>query len=65
MKFKPAIPALDGVTDHGIRKVLAPLKECLEHLLGRRGTKIAKLGPTPTTGDIVNKINEIIDKLQT
>jgi hypothetical protein len=61
---KPSIPSLDGIPDGGVRKILSPLKDIIEQLLGRRGGKIQHLGPTPATGDIVNKINEIIDRLQ-
>ncbi len=60
--FKPSIPAVAASEVHG--DLLIALKDCLEYLMGRRAGKLAKLGPTPSTNDLTNKVNEIIDRLQ-
>lgn len=57
------IPSTTGI-DPAIRKVLDPLKENVELIKGRRGTKIEPLASTATTAEIIAKINEIIARLQ-
>lgn len=57
------IPALTGLEPQ-VQKPLEAIKENLETLTGRRGTKIKKLGPTSTLADAINKINELIGLLQ-
>jgi hypothetical protein len=58
----PAIPPVQDVPE-AIAVVLRPLRENVELLKGRLGTRILKLGPTATDADRNNKINEIIDWL--
>lgn len=62
---KPSIPALLEVEDDAARAALDALRENIEIITGRRGTLITKLGATATTSAIIQKINEIIDRLQT
>ena len=61
---KPAIPALQGITDRALLGLLRPMKENIELLTGVRDGVIEKL-PENTTDlpTIVAKINEIIGKL--
>ena len=48
-----------------VARVLEPIKINVEIITGRRGTKIAPLGPTSTTNDVINKLNEVLAMLQT
>lgn len=57
------IPSTAGI-DPLIRRVIDPIKENVEIIKGRRGTKLEKLKDTATTAETIIKINEIIDKLQ-
>jgi hypothetical protein len=57
------IPSTSGI-DPLIRRVLDPIKENMETLKGRRGTKIQALPATASTTEIIDKINSIIAKLQ-
>jgi hypothetical protein len=63
MSKKQGIPDMQGVPSD-VAAVLGPVKANLEFLMGRTGTKIAVLGPTASTADCINKINEIINLLQ-
>ena len=57
------IPSTSGI-DPQLRKVLDPVKENIELIKGRRGTKIGKLLATATSAEVIIKVNEIIDRLQ-
>ena len=57
------IPSTSGI-DPQLRKVLDPVKENIELIKGRRGTKIGKLLTTATPAEVITKVNEIIDRLQ-
>jgi hypothetical protein len=61
---KPAIPAIQGITDRALLGLLRPMKENIELMTGVRDGVVAKL-PENTTDlpTIVAKINEIIGKL--
>lgn len=60
---KPGIPAV-AVPDRRIATLLNPIKVNIELLTGVRGGAIAKLDiNTATVDDAVDKINEIIDRL--
>lgn len=60
---KPAIPDTIGVKDEATALILDAITENVEIITGRRGN-IVKLGATATTSAIIQKINEIIDRLQ-
>lgn len=62
----PAIPEIEGVEDTKVVSILTPMKLLLEMITGRTPTrkKIVKLGANATAGGQINKINEIIDRLQ-
>lgn len=57
------IPSTAGI-DPVVKRVLDATKENIELIKGRRGTKIASLSVSATNTEIVNKINEIIARLQ-
>jgi hypothetical protein len=59
---KPGIPAVPN-SDPATYNLLASLKETVEIMTGVRGGKIVALGSSATTTQIINKINEIITKL--
>lgn len=57
------IPSTAGI-DKTIRRVLDPIKENVEQLRGRRAEKIEALSDSATTADLIEKVNEIIARLQ-
>lgn len=59
----PSIPATNGISEP-IVKVLEPIKQNIEFANGTRATKIARLGLTSTLSDVINKVNDIIDRMQ-
>lgn len=56
----PDVPSVDP----GLRAFLEPVKIAIEQIGGRRGMKVAQLTRNATTGDLVNKVNELIELLQ-
>lgn len=66
MTIKASIPAVEGVQDQQAVRILSSLKLVLETITGRRVNvaPISKLGPDATTAGIINKVNELIDRLQ-
>lgn len=59
---KPAIPAVN-VQDQSVAALLRPLKENVEILTGARGGSLTTLNSSATLGEVISKINEIIDRL--
>ena len=61
------IPAIEGVQDPAVVKILTPIKQILDDMAGHspERARITKLGGDPTLAGVVSKINEIIDRLQT
>lgn len=59
---KPAIPAL-GSLPYELSRILTPIKENLDLITGVRTGPIAQLPQTAVLLDAVNKINEIIIRL--
>lgn len=61
---KPAIPGLNNVPQE-LASLLAPMKENIEIITGvRRGTsQVATLASTASLSDVINKVNEIISKI--
>lgn len=57
------IPSTQGI-DHGIKRILDPIKEMIEVIKGIRGEKIKPLPATATLADVIGKINEVVEKLQ-
>lgn len=60
---KPGIPAIPATVSRELFPVLTSLKENIELLTGVRGGNIDKLSASATTAEIVDKINEIIVRL--
>lgn len=60
---KPSIPSLTGWPE-ALRPVMAPIRETLEIVTGRRGQKIGQLSGTVTLNQMAERINEIIRVLQ-
>lgn len=63
---KPAIPRrITGITRE-VAYYMAAVRENVEIITGRRGTKIAKfpVGSSPTQAELAAKINELLDLLQ-
>jgi len=60
---EPRKPSIPGPNEPGFD---AAVKETLEIVTGRRPNlaKVSKLASTATTADIINKVNEILDRLQ-
>lgn len=54
---KPVIPSNEGIA------TLAAIKANLDILTGRIGGELKPLSATASTADIINKINEIITRL--
>jgi len=59
---KPAIPSVPK--DAGREKFDKTVKECLETIMGRRADPIRLLSSDASSGDVIAKINEIIERLQ-
>lgn len=59
---KPSIPSVPG-KDKELASVLRPIKENIEVITGVLGGKMSGLNPDATLTDAINKINEIIDRL--
>lgn len=63
MKKTPAIPSVSDIPEP-VAKLLGPIKENIEFMTGQRAAKLARLGPTSTLSDVINKVNDLIDRLQ-
>lgn len=66
MSVRPQIPEIEGIKDAAAIKVLGPIKTILEMITGRTPNRpqIKKLGPDATLAGVINKVNEIIERLQ-
>lgn len=60
---KPAIPAVQGVQDPAVIRLLAPIKENIELMTGVREGTIQQLSSDADLATVISKINEIIRKL--
>jgi hypothetical protein len=65
MSRRVAIPAIQGVQDPAVVQILSAMKERIERSGGERVrmAKIAVIGGAATTNDIINKLNEIIGRV--
>jgi hypothetical protein len=61
---KPAVPRVPPTDDAELRKFLDALKQNVEVFTGVRGGAIAPLTGAASVTDIINKINEILGRLQ-
>lgn len=53
-----------GLPDTRSQEFLNAVKENIEIVTGRRGGKVAQLSKTATTAQIIEKLNELIARLQ-
>lgn len=60
---KPAIPSVQPVQDQVVASILVPVKENIEVLTGVRGGPISPLLPGASNAQIIDKVNEIIKRL--
>lgn len=60
---KPAIPAVSHNVDQQVSALLRPMKETLEILTGQRGESLTKLSSSATLSEVIDKLNEVIDRL--
>lgn len=56
------IPEVQGI-EPTVARVLRPMREWINRISGRTGSPIARLEGTVTDDDRTNKINEIIERL--
>lgn len=59
---KPSIPAI-YVQDQTVAAILRPIKENVEILNGQRTGSIDGLSSSATLTEVINKLNEVIDRL--
>jgi hypothetical protein len=66
VSVRPQIPEIEGVKDPALVKLLSPFKAILEIITGRAPNRpqLKKLGPDATLAGTINKVNEIITRLQ-
>lgn len=66
MSIRNQIPAVEGIKDDSVVKILTPMKSMLESMTGRlpNNAPIKTLGANATLAGCINKINEIINRLQ-
>ena len=65
MSRRVAIPSVEGVQDPKTARILAAMKERIERSGRERVGMVllGELGPAATTNDIINKINEIVQRM--
>jgi hypothetical protein len=59
---KPAIPTVASMPND-LSRILSPLKENIDMITGVKTGAIAQLQQTATLTDVINKINEIVVRL--
>lgn len=66
MSIRPQFPAIEGIKDTRVGIILAALKSSLEAITGRTPNRpqLKLLGDDATLGGVINKVNEIINRLQ-
>lgn len=62
-----SIPAIQGLADPNAVPILSAMKQAIEGMQGRRPnqTKIATLGASASLGDVIQKVNAILNRIQT
>lgn len=61
---KPAIPAMQGAgLDRRVIDLINPIKQNIELLTGVRGGRIEQLDNTASLDDVIDKLNEVIARL--
>lgn len=66
MAIRTQIRAIEGVKDPQVAGALGEMKAIVEEITGRtpRRPQIKKLGAGATLAGVINKVNEIIERLQ-
>lgn len=66
MSVRTQIPAVEGVKDNRVTTILNALKTVVETITGRtpHRPQIKSLGPDATLDGVINKVNEVIARLQ-
>lgn len=67
MTIGNTIPSIEGIKDKQVTRILTPMKQIIDDLIGHNPNKkrITKLGPDSGLNGVINKINELIDRIQT
>lgn len=62
---KPAIPAIqtNSIADRRLVSILQPIKQNVEMLTGVRGGRVEQLDNTATLDDVIEKLNEVIARI--
>lgn len=62
---KPSIPAIqtNSIADRRLVSILQPIKQNVEMLTGVRGGRVEQLDNTATLDDVIEKLNEVISRL--
>lgn len=64
MTIRRQIPEIEGLQDQKTAVILREVKGIIEDMTGRSKTPIVTLGPNATLAGLINKVNEIITRLQ-
>lgn len=66
MAARPSIPVIEGVDDDRVATILGAIKTIVENITGRTPNRplIKTLGGSATLGGVINKTNEIINRIQ-
>jgi hypothetical protein len=64
MTTRRQIPEIAGVQDQKTIVILREMKGIIEDMTGRSKTPIVLLGANSTLAGVINKVNEIIARLQ-
>lgn len=66
MSIKNQIPDIQGLVDPKAAEILRSVKTIIDTATGRGLSKkpIVKLGPDATLAGVINKVNEVIKRLQ-
>jgi hypothetical protein len=66
MGIKRQIQEIQGVQDEKVASILRDMKAVIDETTSRAPTKkpIKKLGSTASLSGLINKVNEIVDRLQ-
>lgn len=66
MTIRQQIPDAQGVQDPTVARILQPMKTIIDAATGRQPTlkPIVTLGANATLSGVINKLNEVINRLQ-
>ena len=66
MSIRNQIPAIEGIKDDSVTKILTPMKSIIESMTARlpNNAPIKTLGANANLAGCIDKINEIINRIQ-